>query len=616
MKKLFVLLMTAAVAMGAAAGVQINKTSKSVVKKGEGLRSERMITRNHGKIDATQLNVMDWNARHASASAFKADGNIVWDFEDEAQLNDWMVLDNDGDGFNWEYIYSSDMTTHSGAGVMSSASYDNPTYTALTPDNWLISPVVELNGKVGVYACGQDASYAAEKFAIYVCVGEPTNIEDFVKIGGDFTTTGTMTLYTADLADYAGQQGCIAIRHYNVTDMFRINVDDITIGDIEEEPVPEEPTVIYDIPEGLEVVSYFRNTGHISSGWGISAGYTDGKINMAFDYQNGEVYVQNPLWWVDSYNSWVKGTFTETEEGMQISIPVGQYLSWSATYQYGIQLFWGSTYVYTDTDPDTGEEGYYLGTLVDDRAEEILLEVIGDNVFMVDSEGNLEADDFEWANATGMMGIYSDNQSFVTIEFANNGEPMASHIDVVPATPANPTADDWYDCGDESGYSRFYFTLPKTDVDGNRIDPSLLSYSIFTDDDQIFNFDAATYYYDIAEDMTEIPYEVYSQGYDFNAGYVYFYRTNEGVNGEEPMFEHSIGIQVYYTVGDREKRASDIVYLDVYPDTKVNEINAGKTVANVRYFNVAGQEMAQPQGMTIKVTTYTDGTTSAAKVVK
>jgi hypothetical protein len=52
------------------------------------------------------------------------------------------------------------------------------------------------------------------------------------------------------------------------------------------------------------------------------------------------------------------------------------------------------------------------------------------------------------------------------------------------------------------------------------------------------------------------------------------------------------------------------------PTTGLSEVAGGKTVAGVRYFNVAGQEMAQPQGMTIVVTTYTDGTTSAAKVVK
>ena len=45
-------------------------------------------------------------------------------------------------------------------------------------------------------------------------------------------------------------------------------------------------------------------------------------------------------------------------------------------------------------------------------------------------------------------------------------------------------------------------------------------------------------------------------------------------------------------------------------------MNTGKTVANVRYYNMAGQEVAQPQGMAIKVTTYTDGTTSSVKVIK
>ena len=74
-------------------------------------------------------------------------------------------------------------------------------------------------------------------------------------------------------------------------------------------------------------------------------------------------------------------------------------------------------------------------------------------------------------------------------------------------------------------------------------------------------------------------------------------------------------VQAYHPV-DGEKNASDIVYLEVYPDTGVDELNAGKQIAGVRYFNLAGQEMAQPNGMTIQVTTYTDGTRTATKVIK
>ena len=48
----------------------------------------------------------------------------------------------------------------------------------------------------------------------------------------------------------------------------------------------------------------------------------------------------------------------------------------------------------------------------------------------------------------------------------------------------------------------------------------------------------------------------------------------------------------------------------------VDELVNGKTVAGVRYYNLAGQEMQEANGMTIVVTTYTDGTTSAVKVMK
>ena len=50
--------------------------------------------------------------------------------------------------------------------------------------------------------------------------------------------------------------------------------------------------------------------------------------------------------------------------------------------------------------------------------------------------------------------------------------------------------------------------------------------------------------------------------------------------------------------------------------TSVNELTNGKAVAGVRYFNMAGQEMQEANGITIVVTTYTDGTTTAVKVIK
>ena len=48
----------------------------------------------------------------------------------------------------------------------------------------------------------------------------------------------------------------------------------------------------------------------------------------------------------------------------------------------------------------------------------------------------------------------------------------------------------------------------------------------------------------------------------------------------------------------------------------VDEMVADKTISNVRYFNVMGQEMSQANGVTIVVTSYTDGSVNATKVIK
>jgi hypothetical protein len=72
-----------------------------------------------------------------------------------------------------------------------------------------------------------------------------------------------------------------------------------------------------------------------------------------------------------------------------------------------------------------------------------------------------------------------------------------------------------------------------------------------------------------------------------------------------------------YAVAPNKLPSTEIAYeFVVSPFTGISEMNADKAVAGVRYFNMAGQEMPQANGLTIVVTTYTDGTTSSVKVVK
>ena len=72
-----------------------------------------------------------------------------------------------------------------------------------------------------------------------------------------------------------------------------------------------------------------------------------------------------------------------------------------------------------------------------------------------------------------------------------------------------------------------------------------------------------------------------------------------------------------YAVAPGKLPSYEIAYeFVVAPISGIGEVVDGKTVAGVRYFNMAGQEMQQAEGLTIVVTTYTDGTTSAVKVMK
>ena len=235
-----------AVAGTAAAGGNLTPIKKSLAQFDSRTNKVEKVTRASGIMPTPASLEMGSNILRGNRAA------TTWDFEDATQFTQFTLIDADGDGFNWTYYNNDDadaagekhMTTHGGVGVIASASYDNDTQVALTPDNWLISPQVTLGGALSFWAMGQDASYCAEKFAVYVCVGDYTGVESFTKVAGDFTATDAYVQYEIDLSAYQGQVGYFAIVHHNITDMFFLNVDDIVLdSDAQVLPYPVVPEV-------------------------------------------------------------------------------------------------------------------------------------------------------------------------------------------------------------------------------------------------------------------------------------------------------------------------------------------------------------------------------------
>ena len=178
-------------------------------------------------------------------------GATGWGFETDPFAEGWTIRDDDGDGYNWEWMDASgsNYNVYEGTHCMASASYQNSAFgggTALNPDNWLISPAFTAGSTVTFWYAGQDPNYAAEPFGVYVIANGTTSDEL-----GHFTASNTYQQGSVDISAYAGQPVQVAFRHYNITDMFRLNLDLVEAdagGSIPNTPVPPTDAPITDAP--------------------------------------------------------------------------------------------------------------------------------------------------------------------------------------------------------------------------------------------------------------------------------------------------------------------------------------------------------------------------------
>ena len=136
-----------------------------------------------------------------------------------------------------------------------------------------------------------------------------------------------------------------------------------------------------------------------------------------------------------------------------------------------------------------------------------------------------------------------------------------------PTTLPDPVILEWTDYGNENGSNRLEVEVPTVDTDGLPIFEDALSYSIYTDNDKLYTFQASQYGLD--EDVTEVTADMWNEITWMLRPYaIRFFRTN--AEGYEPFFNWRIGIQFHYTV-DGVKNSTNIVYLEVFekPDDSV-----------------------------------------------
>lgn len=166
-----------------------------------------------------------------TAAAVNAQVYFHDDFENG--LGQWTNVDQDGDGHTWQAV---DFAQGDGHGAVANSqswdSQDGP----LTPNNYLISSAITLgttNLILQYDVKGQDPDFSQEHYAVYV-----TTANDVATINAstpvkEETLPAQTTDYltrTVDLSAFSGQTVYLTFRHYNITDMFSMNIDNIFIG--------------------------------------------------------------------------------------------------------------------------------------------------------------------------------------------------------------------------------------------------------------------------------------------------------------------------------------------------------------------------------------------------
>ena len=168
-------------------------------------------------------------------------------FDSDDALEGWTFMDTDNDGYGWclaSEIMGIGYGRNGSRNTLVSQSYNHDT-GALTPDNWAFTPAITLassNNQLSLWICGQDELYAAEHIAVYMTEQIPS--------GGDIASGCTLLMegtygsefviftktqaewlkYEIPLPDeFNGKTVYFGFRHFDVTDQFVVNIDDIIV---------------------------------------------------------------------------------------------------------------------------------------------------------------------------------------------------------------------------------------------------------------------------------------------------------------------------------------------------------------------------------------------------
>ena len=164
--------------------------------------------------------------------------SIFFDDFNDQDVSDWTLIDADNDGNNWadQFVINHQGNPLTPVSLISRSWATNP----LTPNNWAISPVVDLSSITGNIHLKYKTKVSAnafdnEKYGVYIgtasdiasLMNAPISLVETLGVPED---SGLSVNHTIDISSMAGEsQVHVAFRHFDVTNQDWISIDDVEI---------------------------------------------------------------------------------------------------------------------------------------------------------------------------------------------------------------------------------------------------------------------------------------------------------------------------------------------------------------------------------------------------
>ena len=268
-------------------------------------------------------------------SYYTGGDGYAFDFEtdyDAGHILNWNVIDADGDGYNWMLGALGEGYGHNGSdGLLLSYSYNYSSHVALHPDNYVVSPALDItnsNKTMTFFACALDEDYPEDRFGVAVSTTSDLDPSAFTVLQEWVMTSkqGGWHQYSVDLSAYVGQQVFVAIRHFNCTDNFCLCVDDIIFNDGNLIPL-SRCSIVLD-----ETIVEQNASGHVYPL--NTAGFAENSVHHTLikgEYQSGVILESECEW---TYRT--SDDFLGSPTGLQVQSNGDQVeLSWSLPQMEG-----------------------------------------------------------------------------------------------------------------------------------------------------------------------------------------------------------------------------------------------------------------------------------------